>query len=152
MTIRSMKSSDIDTLVAIESKVTDFPWTKKNFTDSMKPQHKGWVFLDEKGEIDAFILIQKVVDETHLLNICVKAGAQGKGIGKQILGFVIDYANSIASTLIVLEVRSSNQRAQALYYQAGFNEMAVRKNYYPTKEGREDAILMGLDLSFSFKE
>ena len=50
--------------------------------------------------------------------------------------------------LIVLEVRRSNQRAQKLYLQAGFNEMSVRKNYYPGKQGREDAILMGMDLAF----
>jgi len=34
----------------------------------------------------------------------------------------------------------------ALYENMGFNEMAVRRNYYPATHGREDAILMGLAL------
>lgn len=146
MTIQIMQVRDIKHLVEIETQATEFPWTKKNFEDSLKAQNKGWVFLDEKGEIEAFTLIQKVVDETHLLNICVRVNSQGKGLGRQVLEHVIDHANSISSVLIVLEVRSSNQRAQRLYSQAGFNEMSVRKNYYPAKEGREDAVLMGLDL------
>jgi ribosomal-protein-alanine N-acetyltransferase len=46
----------------------------------------------------------------------------------------------------VLEVRRSNKKAQNLYLQMGFNEMSVRRGYYPAQQGREDAILMGLDL------
>jgi ribosomal-protein-alanine N-acetyltransferase len=43
-----------------------------------------------------------------------------------------------------LEVRASNISAIALYENIGFNEMAVRRGYYPAHQGREDAILMGL--------
>jgi ribosomal-protein-alanine N-acetyltransferase len=47
---------------------------------------------------------------------------------------------------IFLEVRPSNMEAVSLYESIGFNEMAVRRNYYPAKNGREDAILMGMAL------
>lgn len=40
-------------------------------------------------------------------------------------------------------MRVSNQAAIRLYDKHGFNEMSIRKDYYRTKEGREDAILMG---------
>ena len=93
-----------------------------------------------------FAIVQRVLDEAHLLNICVKPSKQGKGLGKAILQHVIDYANSISAVIILLEVRSSNERAQQLYLNSGFNEMSVRKGYYPAKEGREDAILMAMDL------
>jgi len=95
-----------------------------------------------------YTIVQQVVDEAHLLNICVKPSLQGQGIGRKILDHVIAFANSVSSVLIVLEVRRSNDRAQQLYSQAGFNEMSVRKDYYPAEQGREDAILMGMDLSF----
>jgi len=48
------------------------------------------------------------------------------------------------SKTIYLEVRSSNHAAIHLYDKHGFNEMSVRKDYYRAKEGREDAVLMGL--------
>jgi ribosomal-protein-alanine N-acetyltransferase len=48
-----------------------------------------------------------------------------------------------AST-IFLEVRASNQRAIQLYQMAGFNEIGLRKNYYPTAQGKEHAVIMAL--------
>lgn len=60
---------------------------------------------------------------------------------------MIDHALTRSANLVVLEVRQSNFRAQQLYHQLGFNEMSIRRGYYPAEQGREDAILMGLDLS-----
>ncbi|MBD4685604.1 ribosomal-protein-alanine N-acetyltransferase, partial [Xanthomonas citri pv. citri] len=46
-----------------------------------------------------------------------------------------------------LEVRESNLAAQKLYDSLGFNEVTIRKNYYPTPSGeRENAIVMALYL------
>ncbi|HBV40592.1 MAG TPA: ribosomal-protein-alanine N-acetyltransferase, partial [Erwinia sp.] len=45
-----------------------------------------------------------------------------------------------------LEVRASNHAAIALYQQLDFNEVSVRRNYYPTAEGKEDAIIMALTI------
>jgi len=146
MQSRAMLPQDIAEVFAIEQSVTAFPWTEKNFKDSLNSGHHAWVFFDGSSEIIAYTIVQQIVDETHLLNICVKPSAQGKGFGRKIINFVVDFANSISSVLIVLEVRRSNQRAQKLYLQAGFNEMSIRKDYYPAEIGREDAILMGLDL------
>jgi len=143
---RKMLLEDVANVLKIEREANTFPWSVKNFEDSLKSNHQAWVFVDHLDEIVGFTIVQKVVDEAHLLNICVKPSEQGKGIGREILNHVIDYATRISSVLIVLEVRSSNTRAQKLYLYAGFNEMSVRKNYYPAEEGREDAILMGLDL------
>jgi ribosomal-protein-alanine N-acetyltransferase len=46
-----------------------------------------------------------------------------------------------------LEVRASNASAIALYEKRGFAEVGLRRNYYPTAKGSEDAILMALDLT-----
>lgn len=149
-----MQAQDIVEVLGIEQSANQFPWENKSFEDSLKSGHEAWVFCDKSDEIVGFAIVQRVLDEAHLLNICVKPAAQGKGLGKTILQHVIDYANSISSVIILLEVRRSNERAQQLYLQAGFNEMSVRKGYYPGKEGREDAILMAMDLDLMsfFKE
>jgi ribosomal-protein-alanine N-acetyltransferase len=47
---------------------------------------------------------------------------------------------------IFLELRATNQRALALYQMAGFNEIGLRKNYYPAAQGKEDAVIMALML------
>jgi len=147
VTSRDMLESDLFDVVDIEQAATEFPWSLRNFQDCLKVGHKAWVYCNAADEIVGFTIVQKVVDETHLLNICVRAQEQGQGVGQMILDAVISYARALRSVLIVLEVRRSNNRAQSLYTQAGFNEMSVRKDYYPAKQGREDAILMGMDLA-----
>jgi len=148
MKSREMEQHDIAEVVAIEQAANQHPWSMKNFKDCLKAGHRAWVFINDQQELIGYTIVQQVVDEAHLLNICVKPSLQGQGIGRKILDHVIAFANSVSSVLIVLEVRRSNDRAQQLYSQAGFNEMSVRKDYYPAEQGREDAILMGMDLSF----
>jgi [ribosomal protein S18]-alanine N-acetyltransferase len=144
---RAMEESDIATVAAIERNANTFPWTLKNFSDCLTAGHQSWVYYDDNDVIVGFTVVQKVVDELHLLNLCVKKEQQGQGIGKLILKSVVDYAGVIDAAMILLEVRQSNMRAQQLYLQSGFNEMAVRKDYYPAQQGREDAILMAKTLT-----
>ena len=88
------------------------------------------------------------------MDICVTPERQGKGIAKQLLSKFIEHGEQQNAENLFLEVRESNTRAIKLYEQAGFIEMSVRKNYYPsddaTKNGFEDAILMGMALSLGF--
>jgi len=149
MNVRPMLKTDLAEVLAVEQQANPYPWSIKNFDDSLKANNQGWVFINN-NEIIGFTLAQKVVDEVHLLNICVKKSEQGNGFGRTILNYIIDFANSVSAVLIVLEVRQSNQAAQSLYLNAGFNEMSIRKSYYPAEDGREDAILMGLDLTSPF--
>lgn len=143
---RPILEGDLPEVVIIEKAVNAFPWSLKNFQSCLKPGYQAWVFSSETGEIIGFTILQKVVNELHLLNVCVRQQFQGEGLGTFILNFIIDYAKDSSFSLLVLEVRSSNSRAQKLYLKVGFNEMSVRKDYYPADSGREDAILMGLDL------
>lgn len=146
ITLREMTKNDLSAVATIEKQSTIFPWSLKHFEDCITAGHLAWVMCDDKEQIVSFVVLQKVVDELHLLNICVQRQQQGQGLGTTMLNHVIQQAKQLGSVLIVLEVRRSNNKAQSLYSQAGFNEMAVRRDYYPAAQGREDAILMGLDL------
>ncbi len=77
--------------------------------------------------------------------------------GERYLNYRLDVDNTLAAFAIReletrdvftlwLEVRASNAAAIALYESLGFNEATIRRNYYPTAEGREDAIIMALPL------
>ena len=87
-----------------------------------------------------------VAGEAHLLTITVAPEHQGKKLGKALLQHIVEWAEPQAETLF-LEVRVSNQKAINLYLNEGFNELGIRRNYYPSPTGgREDAMLMALDL------
>ncbi len=95
-------------------------------------------------EMIGYAVMMFVLDECHLLNISIKKNMQKKGYGSHLLNEVIRRANLTHAKTIYLEVRVSNQAAINLYDKHGFNEMSIRKDYYRAREGREDAVLMGL--------
>ena len=41
-----------------------------------------------------------------------------------------------------LEVREGNARARGMYAKHGFAQDGIRRNYYRTESGRENAVLM----------
>jgi ribosomal-protein-alanine N-acetyltransferase len=71
---------------------------------------------------------------------------QRQGLGRKFLEHLIGVAQGYRAETMFLEVRPSNTPALRLYAAMGFSEIAVRRNYYPAENGREDAILMGLPL------
>jgi ribosomal-protein-alanine N-acetyltransferase len=142
-----MLDSDLFQVAEIEQMANAFPWSRKHFESCLKAGHKAWVFTTDQQELIGFTIVQQILDESHLLNICVKPSHQGQGYGRLILEHVIEFSTSISANIILLEVRRTNHRAQQLYLNSGFNEMSVRRDYYPAENGREDAVLMAMDLS-----
>ena len=147
---RDLRVADLTKVVEIEQAANRFPWSYKNFEDCLLAGHHAWAIVDQHDEIIGYTIIQVIVDELHLLNICIAPKFQGQGYGRELLNKVIELADEHSASVVLLEVRRSNHRAQQLYLQSGFNEVSVRRGYYPAENGREDAILMAMDLSFSF--
>lgn len=103
--------------------------------------------LSVDGEMAAFAITQIVLDEATLFNIAVDPAFQRRGLGRALLEQVIDEVEKRGVVTLWLEVRASNVAAIALYESLGFNEATIRRNYYPTVDGREDAIIMALPIS-----
>ena len=144
---RVMVEEDLDDVIAIEESVYPFPWTRGIFHDCIKIGYICRVFL-YKEKIIAYSIISVAADESHLLTIVVAEDEQKKGYGKKMLDEMIRVAKIHAASAMYLEVRASNKVAIQLYHDNGFNELGVRNNYYPAENGREDALVLALDLSF----
>lgn len=142
---RPMRMIDIDTIMQIEPQIYPYPWTRGNFVDSLNSGYSAWVLLD-KAQIFGYALTMMVLDEAHLLNLSIAKNYQKQGLGRYLLEKMVGIAKSNQMANMFLEVRVSNISAIALYEYMGFNEMAIRRGYYPAANGREDAILMGLAL------
>ena len=144
---RLMIEDDLDNIIAIEESVYPFPWTRGIFHDCLNVGYLCWLLeVDEK--IVAYAVMSFAVGEAHLLTIVVAKDEQGKGYGKKMLNEMIQRASYDNGKTMYLEVRTSNKTAIQLYHQRGFNELGIRKNYYPSNNGREDALIFALDLSF----
>ncbi|WP_249384000.1 ribosomal protein S18-alanine N-acetyltransferase [Chitinivorax sp. B] len=140
-----MQENDLDAVIAIENLIYPYPWTRGNFADSLKAGHSCWVARQDGTQV-GYCIMQPIVDESHLLNISIAKHHQGKGWGRALLEFAIETSRAHGAAIMLLEVRDSNQVAQTLYYAMGFNRTGERRNYYPAKHGRENAILMELML------
>jgi ribosomal-protein-alanine N-acetyltransferase len=145
VTYRPMDEADLDAIMAIEPKIYSHPWSRGNFSDSLKSGYSCWV-VELDGELIGYGALMVVLDEAHLLNISIAKPFQGRGLGRGLLAHFIEVARRHGGQMMFLEVRPSNTSAIALYESMGFNEFSVRKGYYPGENGREDAILMGLAL------
>ncbi len=145
MNVRLMKMADVPSVFAIEVRAYEFPWSKSLFEQALSSTKK-CVVLEENELIIGYAIVSYVVGEAELLNICIDPQQQGKQFGKSLLKYVIQLAQENKNYEMYLEVRASNVAAQALYLKHDFNEIGRRKNYYPNKNGREDAILMARSL------
>ncbi len=140
-----MRREDIDAVVAIESRIYPFPWTQGNFSDSLNAGYSAWL-MREGGTLTGYALMMLVADEVQLLNIGVVPERQGRGLGAELLDHLCLVARRHGATRMFLEVRPSNLAALALYRRHGFAEVGVRRGYYPAQVGREDALVLAVEL------
>lgn len=142
---RPMTEDDVDEIMRIEPHIYSHPWSHGNFIDSLRSGYASWVLLSG-DEIIGYSLMMMVLDEAHLLNLSITKSHQKRGLGRLLLEHMIAVAKRHGAANMFLEVRPSNISAISLYENIGFNEMAIRRGYYPAQQGREDAVLMGLAL------
>lgn len=132
--------NDIDAIMAIELRVYPFPWTKRIFADCLRVGYC-CELVQVDNEIVGYAVMSLGANEAHLLNICVEPEWQHQGIGRELLEHMLHIASTNEVDTVFLEVRPSNRKAVALYEKTGFNIIGTRKDYYPSKNGREDAII-----------
>lgn len=144
-TLRGMRESDLDAVMAIEVRAYPFPWTRGIFRDCLLAGYPAWLLV-EHGLPIGYGVISLAADEAHILNVCVAPERQGRGLGRQLLRALVQGARERRAERVFLEVRPSNPHAIALYHSEGFNEIGRRPRYYPAHDGREDAIVMAIEL------
>ena len=142
---RSMTPDDLETVMAIESEVYPHPWTHGNFRDSLAAGYHCRI-MELAGEIVGYSVVSLGAGEAHLLNLSIAAQWQRRGLGREMLKFMIELTRESFVHKIYLEVRPSNLAGRRLYARAGFIEVATRRGYYPGQGGREDAVIMELAL------
>jgi len=140
---RRMTAADLDTVMAIEDRIYPHPWTRGNFVDSLTAGHHCWI-ADLRGTIVGYSVAAIAAGEAHLLNLSIAAEWQRRGLGAELLRFIVKLAQDYAAARIFLEVRPSNAAALALYRRAGFSEIGVRPAYYPAHREREVALVLEL--------
>jgi len=142
---RPMATQDLTAVAMVEADAYPFPWTLGNFRDSLNAGYSCWVF-EQGDDLIGYGVVMVAVGEAHLLNLVISPRWQRRGMGRRLLQHMIRVSREHHAKYMFLEVRPSNIAGQRLYRDVGFREIGLRRNYYPATHGREDAIIMGLDL------
>lgn len=79
-------------------------------------------------------------DEAHITTIGVLPEYRGTGLGELLMVHLFSEAMARGAEWVSLEVRVSNDPAQALYQKYGFTRQGVRRRYY--SDNGEDAYIM----------
>jgi [ribosomal protein S18]-alanine N-acetyltransferase len=145
--VRLLRQTDLDAVVSIERDIYPFPWSRGNFLDSLAAGYDAWIFEQSSGLI-GYAIVMWSIDEVHLLNLSVCRSAQGQRWGAKLLEWLLLELRGRQARQIYLEVRPSNPVARRLYARAGFEQIGVRKGYYPAPGAdREDALVLSRRLS-----
>lgn len=145
MSVRHLTVADRAALIELDAATNSHPWHYTQWQDSLHSHL--CLGLEEQGQIVASCVAMLTLDEAELLQIAVDPARFGQGLGQQLLGALCAALQERGAKQLFLEVRAGNERAKRFYLAAGFAPVGVRKGYYPTSSGREDALLYRLDLS-----
>ena len=146
VSVRPMSEPDLDAVLVIEQRGYEFPWSRAIFEDCLRVKYSCWL-LEWEGVIAGHAVMSVAAGEAHILNLCIDPCLHRRGLGRFLLDHMLELAADHLAQVMFLEVRPSNLAAQRLYQGAGFNEVGVRRNYYPARVAREDAIIMARHLS-----
>jgi len=143
-TIRSMSLDDLEQVVAIDQASFSLPWPERSFRFELtdNPASRCWV-AESGGRVVAALVLWLIVDEAHIATIATDPAMRRQGIGQALLIHALKSATQEGARRALLEVRASNEAAQAMYRKLGFVESGRRPRYY--KDNSEDAILMSLE-------
>ena len=139
--VRPMLESDLPRIHRIELASYDYPWSLGNFLDSLNAGYSVWV-REAEGEVIGYYVMMAAAGEAHLLNMTIAPIWRRHGLGRELLEHCLALARTHRAESLFLEVRLSNTAALALYHSSGFVDLAVRRQYYPGRNGREDALVM----------
>lgn len=169
MNIRPAAAADLDRVLAIQESLLPAPgsagagvppplsigsgrresrpdlplWTREHFLHELGSERSYFVVLEEGGEIRGYGGIVKVPPEAQITMIAVAPEWSRRGLGRGLLGHLLEAARAAGCPRVGLEVSSANAPALALYRSRGFAVVGRRPKFY---NGRFDAILMDLNL------
>lgn len=145
--IRPMQIADVEIVMQIELLSYEFPWSEGIYKDCLNVGYGCWI-VEYAQKVVGYGIMSAAAGEAHILNLCIREDFRGVGLGRMLLNHLLDLSRGHRADTVFLEVRPSNLPAYRLYEQEGFAEVGLRRNYYPARDGREDAIIMAKELIF----
>jgi N6-L-threonylcarbamoyladenine synthase len=149
--LRLATPADLDAIMALETATfgTD-AWSSRLMRGELRGEHTHYlVAIDEDAPAElagyAGLLAPRGSGDGDIQTIAVAPSARRRGLGRMLVLALVEVARDRGARQVFLEVRADNPDARALYDSLGFEEIAVRPNYY--QPDGVDAQVMRLSLA-----
>ena len=145
--IASGSEADLDAVLAIDRLCFPAPWPEQAFRDELG---RPWAHVEilrevASGRVVAFCNYWIVVDDLQILTVAVHPDERRRGHAARLVQHMLDEGARAKVRVASLEVRASNEAAQALYRKLGFHDVGRRPRYYA--DNGEDAVLMDREMT-----
>jgi len=146
LTLREMTWHDIPVLVELELELfAGDAWSPESWWAELAGRpRRSYVVGEQGGALVGYAGVDRGGEIADVMTIAVAPPAQGRGLGAELLDWLIGEARRGGAEHLMLEVRADNVAAQGLYTKAGFVMTSVRRRYY--QPGDVDAQIMRLTL------
>jgi ribosomal-protein-alanine N-acetyltransferase len=134
------KREYIDEILSIEELSFHDPWSKDSMEKELQNSFARYLVVKSSGKVIGYGGMWLILDEGHITNVAVHPDFRGIGAGNLLLKSLIEIGKIESIIALTLEVRSSNNVAQNLYYKYGFLLEGIRKGYYA--DNNEDALIL----------
>lgn len=142
VSVRPMRWPDIEAVHAIEVAVFEVdPWSAEQFWGELAQPTREYIVAEDDGVIIGYAGAYLLPPDSDVQTIAVAPEAQGRGIGRLLLEELIAIAVRHDCAQLLLEVRSDNESAIAMYERFGFESISKRRDYYASGV---DALIMRL--------
>lgn len=138
VSLRAMTLADVDAALELEQRVYRQAWSRQVFADELSQASRHYLAAEVEGTLAGYGGVMLVGEEAHITTVVVDPARRQGRIGTRLMLGLVDHALAGGAEALTLEVRVSNEAAQALYRRFGMAPVGVRKQYYRD----EDALIM----------
>lgn len=143
--LRPASLADVPAIARLELRAFSDAWTEAQLVDSLSQSGAlGLVAQEDDDIVVGHLIGRTVVDEGEILTLAVAPERRRRGIAARLLTEALAIMAGRGVGRVWLEVRASNEAAQALYREHGFTPAGRRRGYY--REPVEDALVLRREL------
>ena len=138
---------DLPVFVSLDKELFPYsPWSASQYKEEFSaPTRHFVVALDNEQSIIGYAgVFAPGAAEADVLTVGVVPSHRGKGIARQLMALITDWAHKQGSTAMMLEVKVDNAEAIGLYESLGYSKLNTRKDYFGPGL---HALVMRLELS-----
>ncbi|KGM10664.1 ribosomal protein S18-alanine N-acetyltransferase [Cellulomonas bogoriensis] len=143
--VRALTAADLPDLVTLEDELFGAgAWTGAMLDAELTGPGRWYAGVDDAAGLAGYVGLWFDGEVAQVMTLGVATRAQRRGLGRVLLGALVDRARQLGARAVMLEVRVDNDPALELYRGAGFEVLARRRRYYQPED--VDAFTMALTL------